>query len=117
VFHIEREVLDFVVLTRVFGEVDLNTLDTLRQALDTALALATAPFPVVLDLERVTFLSSAGLGALVAAARRARELGSDLRLVAAGRAVVRPIQVTGLDAELDVRATLADALAPRAAVL
>ncbi|WP_158073544.1 anti-sigma factor antagonist [Actinophytocola xanthii] len=116
-FHIEREVLDFVVLTRVFGEVDLNAMDDLRQAVDTALALATAPFPVIIDLERVTFLSSTGLGELVLATRRARELGCELRLVATGRAVARPIEVTGLDAELDVRPTLADALAPRAAVL
>jgi anti-sigma B factor antagonist len=116
VFHIEREVHDFVVLIRVFGEIDLNTRDDLGQALDTALALSTAPFPVVIDLRRVTFLSSTGLGTLVAAARRARELGCELRLVATERAVVRPIELTGLDGELIVRATLAEALAPGAAV-
>ena len=109
-FHIEREIHDFVVLTRVFGEIDLNVVDDLRTALSTALALTTEPFPLVIDLSGVTFLSSAGLNELVTLDQRARERGVELRLVAARREVLRPLDLTGLRDRFDIRATPEDAL-------
>lgn len=112
-FHVEREIQDFAVLTRVFGEIDLNVIDDLKQAFDTALALTTAPFPLVVDLDGVTFLSSAGLGELLTTDQRARELGASLRIVATRREVVRPLDITGLMDQLDVRDSVEDALADR----
>jgi len=106
VLHIEREIHDFVVLTRVHGELDHDSLDQLRRAFATALALVTPPFPMVVDLDGVTFLTSTGLNELVLTDKLARERGVDLRIVATRREVLRPMEITMLSEVLDVRATV-----------
>ena len=82
------------VLLTVTGEVDSSTAPSLRAVVDTAFADGARELTV--DLEGVTFLDSAGLCVLAAAHRRALEAGVVLRVVASGRAVVRPLQITGL---------------------
>ena len=57
---------------------------------------AGQPRELVLDLSAVEFLGSAGLAALVDAQKLARDRNIGLRLIAATRAVLRPLQVTGL---------------------
>ena len=81
------------VLTAV-GEIDSSSAPALRTRLEAALdAGATA---VTVDLDGVTFLDSAGLCVLAAAHRRAVRDGVRLRVLATSRAVVRPLQITGL---------------------
>ncbi len=82
------------VLLTVAGEVDSSTAPSVRAAVDTAFADGARELTV--DLEGVTFLDSAGLCVLAGAHRRAAEHGVVLRVVASGRAVVRPLQITGL---------------------
>jgi anti-sigma B factor antagonist len=76
------------------GEIDASTAPALRDEL-TAL-LDDLAEDLTVDLEAVTFLDSAGLCVLAAAHRRAVEQGAGFRVVASGRAVVRPLQITGL---------------------
>jgi anti-sigma B factor antagonist len=49
------------------------------------------------DLSRVTFIDSAGLGMLVGVLKEAREMEGDMRLMNAGRELRRILQVTGLE--------------------
>ncbi|MGR6965414.1 STAS domain-containing protein [Geodermatophilus sp. URMC 61] len=82
------------VLLTVTGEVDSSTAPSLREVLDT---LFTDGVPMLtVDLDGVTFLDSAGLCVLAGAHRRATEDGVVLRVIATSRAVVRPLQITGL---------------------
>ena len=80
----------------VVGEVDSSTAPGLRECLLEVLD-RPATSPVEVDLSRVTFLDSAGLSALATAHRAATTSGRGL-LVRCGtaRAVVRPLQITGL---------------------
>ena len=99
------------VLLRVGGEVDTLTATRLQAGLDEALDSARADAAgVVVDLTGVTFLASSGLAVLIGGARRAAEVGRRLLLVAASRAVTRPLQVTGADALFDTHPDLAAAL-------
>lgn len=78
------------------GEVDSATAPGLRDCLLEALARPGVG-TVEVDLSRVTFLDSAGLSALAVAHRAAT--GSGRRLMVrcgTARAVVRPLQITGL---------------------
>jgi anti-sigma B factor antagonist len=84
----------------VCGEVDCSTAPLVTAAVDSL--LATAPAEVVVDLCEVTFLDSAGLHALVTAHSRVGEQGARLRVRVATHAVLRPIQVTGLEDVLSV---------------
>ncbi len=76
------------------GEVDCSTAPQLRRALDDA--FAGQPREVVVDLEAVTFLDSAGLSTLAIAHRTAAGQGARLRVLVGTRAVARALQVTGL---------------------
>jgi len=78
----------------VTGEVDSFSAPVLRGELDAVLDLGAAE--VVVDLCRVDFLDSAGLAVLAGAHRRAGLEGVHLRVLASGRAVTRPMQITGL---------------------
>lgn len=86
---------DACVLT-VTGDVDATTAPALQECL-----LRSLDHPdvveVQLDLRGVTFLDSAGLTTLVVAHRAAQAAGRELRLRCGGsRAVLRPLEITGL---------------------
>ena len=76
------------------GEVDSSTAPALHARLDALLDAGVQELTV--DLCDVTFLDSAGLCVLAAAHRRAVAAGVRLRVLAANRAVIRPLQITGL---------------------
>ncbi len=97
----------------VAGEIDLLTADRLSEALAEALARDTL---VVVDLSAVEFLSSSGLSTL-ALAHRSAPAGHELRLVAADRVTLRPLQITGMVEEIAVFTSVADALAGVGAVV
>ncbi|MFQ1003970.1 STAS domain-containing protein [Modestobacter sp. SSW1-42] len=80
----------------VSGEIDSTTAPGLRTCL---LEVLDRPgtTTVDVDLTGVTFLDSAGLSALATAHRAAEAGGRTLRMRVGGtRAVVRPLQITGL---------------------
>jgi anti-sigma B factor antagonist len=83
------------------GDLELNTAPHLREALVRAIAEGSR---VVVDMEAVDFLDSAGLGILVGGLKRARERDGDLELVCSSRAVLRPLQLTGLDRAFTIHA-------------
>jgi len=92
------------------GEIDLSTVDSLRAALADATA-TTSVHSVVVDFSRVEFLATCGLNELIVAQQSAKQCGLRFLLVAPGRAVRRPLLATGLDQELSVHNSVADALA------
>ena len=64
---------------------------------------------IVLDLRGLTFMDSTGLRLLVAADARAREAGHRLVIVRGPAAVHRVLEITGLDAKLQLIADPAEA--------
>ena len=89
-----------VVLLRASGDLDAYTAPGLRSELHSAAAGDEGL--VVVDLADVTFIDSAGLGALVGAHRRMREGGGCLRIVRPPPLVARAFELTGLDGVLDL---------------
>jgi anti-sigma B factor antagonist len=85
------------------GEIDSSSAPTLRASLDEVLDQGVTDLTV--DLTGVTFLDSAGLCVLAAAHRRAVRSDVRLRVLASTRAVIRPMQITGLFDLLDVVAS------------
>jgi anti-sigma B factor antagonist len=76
------------------GEIDSTSAPVLRERLETLLEAEVAEFTV--DLTAVTFLDSAGLCVLAAAHRSAARQDVTMRVLASSRAVIRPLQITGL---------------------
>ena len=95
------------VLVTVAGEVDFASAAGLRERLFT---LAKAGRPLVVDLDRVSFIDAAGLGVLAGAARQAAGHGASLRVVCARRQVRRLFGLTRLDQAVPLVASLAEVL-------
>ncbi|SFE55502.1 STAS domain-containing protein [Blastococcus tunisiensis] len=83
-----------VVRVTASGEVDSTSAPVLRRALEAQLDGEVRELTV--DLGQVTFLDSAGLCVLAAAHRRAVRQDVAMRVLASSRAVIRPLQITGL---------------------
>jgi anti-sigma B factor antagonist len=80
----------------ISGEVDSTTAPGLGNCLLEVIA-RPGTSSVEVDLRDVTFLDSAGLSALATAHRAAQAAGRELRMrCGTTRAVVRPLQITGL---------------------
>ena len=107
-FRIARTEQGEAIVVEVAGDVDTTTAPALVQAADEA--LAEQPPVLVVDLTRVEFLASPGLTALLTIHRNAGT-GTAVRIVASGRATLRPIQLTGLEESLSLFPTREAALA------
>ena len=91
------------------GEIDRMSAPRLGACLDVALESLG---PVVLDLERVSFLDAAGIRVLVATLRRSAALGTSFTLRRPSRAVNRVLEVVGVLELIDVEpASASDASA------
>ena len=77
------------------GEIDSSSAPEFRQTLE-ALLHEPGMTEVVVDLGGITFLDSAGLCVLAATHRRALRQDVRMRVLASSRAVIRPLQITGL---------------------
>ncbi|HXT89421.1 MAG TPA: STAS domain-containing protein [Trebonia sp.] len=99
------------------GEIDLTNAESLRDALLSALNAGASC--LVVDLTATTFLDSAGVTALVRASRRASVSDAVLRLAVTAPAVLRVLNLVGIDQLIPVYPSLAAALdsLPQAAAI
>ncbi|MEU0859446.1 STAS domain-containing protein [Streptomyces griseofuscus] len=98
---------DGIRVVSLAGEIDHHTGDTLRSALDAS----GGPEPrIIVDLAQVTFMDSSGINIFITAHRTLGEAGGWLRLAAVGDAVMRTLHIVGVDAVIDCRETLHQAL-------
>jgi len=93
-FEVSDETAEGVTVVTVRGEVDVATAPTLKDQL--ASCGERGDRYLVVDLRGVPFLDSTGLGVLVGAAKRQRDNGGDLCLVATEPRVVKVFEITGL---------------------
>ena len=87
-----------VRVVAVSGELDIDTMVELRAAL---LADGLPCATTVVDLRGLTFVDSSGVSGIMAAARRAREVGSRLVCVPGPPPIQRIFQLTGVDTVLE----------------
>ena len=99
-FHAAVDRSAATVLFRLHGELDLATAPELTEAV--AAALDSRPRALAVALSELTFVDSTGLNVLVAAHRRAQDDGCTFVVRACRGAVLRTIQVTGVNRLFDV---------------
>ena len=104
--HMEDQTL--VVLA---GELDESTAPTLRAELLPAIEHIRGEF--VLDIEKVTFLDSTGLGLFVSLHKRIEALGSALIIFAPNPMVRHTFEITGLTGVLTILPATLDATEDR----
>jgi anti-anti-sigma factor len=95
-----------LTILTISGDLDRDTGGTLRDVVVAAVDSGT--HRIVVDLAEIDFVGSRALGTLVAAARRAHDQGRELHVVASHPAVVRSMELTGLDRFLRLTPRLGD---------
>lgn len=90
-------------------EIDMANADRVGQQLGSALAPGVRT--VIADMTATRFCDSSGINTLVRAHQQAAANGTELRLVVASPAVLRPLTLTGLDDLLAIYPSLSQALA------
>lgn len=89
------------------GEVDVYTAPSLKARL--VELIDDDCTSIILDLEKVTFIDSSGLGVLVGALRRAREKGGAVRIICTRDSVLKIFRITGLDKVFPIFSDAAEA--------
>jgi anti-sigma B factor antagonist len=98
-----------VTVVHVEGEIDVYTAPLLREVLDKQVAAGRTD--LVVDLEKVTFMDSTGLGVLVGRLKLVRGQNGTLRIVSAQERILKVFKITGLDKVFHIYATVDEALA------
>ncbi len=108
-FRIELDRQERACIARLVGALGMEACDDLQARL---VELAGEPgLTLVLDLSALEFISSMGLGAIVAAHLRTRHTGGNVRLAAAPVRIRELLDMTRLSALLPTYDTLDAALA------
>jgi anti-sigma B factor antagonist len=92
VIDVERR--DRTILVVLRGDLDLASAPSLRETL---VEVISGDARIVIDMEAVGFLDSAGLGVLVGGLKRARTAGGEVELICSNGEVLKPLEITGLD--------------------
>ena len=93
----------------VAGEIDASTEQGLRDGL--AAVLSEGVVRVVVDLDGVGFMASAGIGILMGVRRLLSDGGGELVLASAHGDVAQVLDMTGVTNVIPVTANVADAVA------
>jgi len=99
IFTLAESVSQGVVYLTLGGEIDLSVSDTIRTVITGHLS-TDATAGVVVDLDRVTFLDSSGISALVKGRNVADQHGVLFRVVNARDKVLEVLELTGLSEHL-----------------
>jgi anti-sigma B factor antagonist len=89
-------------------ELDVESAPQLDEHLTSA--ILDAPALLVVDLSDVDFLDSTGLGVLIKAYSRQRDLDSGFAIVASADRITKVFRITGMDTALSVHPDLESAL-------
>jgi anti-anti-sigma factor len=100
--------VDNVTLVEVSGRVDSMNAGELGEALSEQLSRGSTQ--IVLDLAKVSYMSSAGLRELVTAYRKLQDASGDLRLARPSSRVMDVLEMSGLDTIFQIFPTQVDAV-------
>jgi len=96
-----------VKVVHIGGELDVYTAPQLREILTEALEGRDR---LVVDLLRVQFIDSTGLGVLVASQQKAHASSQDLRLVLDDPYLLKIFRITGFDGVFSIFPQVTDAI-------
>lgn len=92
----------------VGGEVDLSTAPSLRQELNALVEGGVRN--LIVDLQRVGFMDSSGLGVLVVGLKRLKEAEGEMVLVCRDGPTLKVLAITGLDRVFPIHPSVEDAI-------
>ncbi|MFF0794898.1 STAS domain-containing protein [Streptomyces spiralis] len=109
-FDISQHGEDDWTVVEIRGEADVFTVPRIRQHVLEHIEQGRLRF--IVDLRRVTFMDSTGLGVLIGILKRIRTRDGELRLVINTREIHKIFQLTGLHRVFPIYPSLDDAVTP-----
>lgn len=104
---ITSEIRDNVLVVHLSGSLDTLASPQLRQAE----CLSRRSHHTVLDLARVQYMDSAGLGAIVSVMKGLREAQKKIALASPGPMVTKVLAVTAVDKIIPIKPSVEEAVA------
>ena len=95
----------------VGGEIDVYTAPSLRERLNEL--VAAGHYDLIVDMEKVEFLDSTGLGVLVGGLKRVRAHDGSLDLVCRQERILKIFRITGLTKVFGIHETVEEAIKAR----
>lgn len=96
-------------VVEVSGEIDVYTAPVLRERLNDL--VGEGRHHLVVDMEKVDFLDSTGLGVLVGGLKRVRSHDGSLHLVCTQEKILKVFRITGLTKVFPIHDTVEEAVA------
>ena len=96
-------------IIEVGGEIDVYTAPKLRDKITEL--VADGSYHLVVDMERVDFLDSTGLGVLVGGLKKVRAHDGSMQLICTQERLLKIFRITGLAKVFAIHGSQADALA------
>src|SRR3954469_10562911 len=98
-------------IIEVGGEIDVYTAPKLRDKIPEL--VGSGNYNLVIDMEKVDFLDSTGLGVLVGGLKKVRAHDGSMRLICNQERLLKIFRITGLAKVFAIHGSQADALAER----
>ena len=95
-------------IIEVGGEIDVYTAPRLRDKITEL--VGEGNYDLVIDMERVDFLDSTGLGVLVGGLKRVRAHDGSLRLVCTQERILKIFRITGLTKVFPIHSSVEEAV-------
>ena len=96
---IKREVNSVPVID-IIGEVDLYNTKEIKDLIDQM--IKDGKYQIVLNLQKVPFMDSSGIGTLVTGMYRLKKYHGNLKIVHIVGSVAKVFKMTGMDAHLEI---------------
>jgi anti-sigma B factor antagonist len=98
-------------IIEVGGEIDVYTAPKLRDKITEL--VGNGEYHLVIDMEKVDFLDSTGLGVLVGGLKKVRAHDGSMRLICNQERLLKIFRITGLAKVFAIHSSQADALSER----
>lgn len=99
-FMLKEKTIDDKLLLQVEGEIDIYTCTELKDRIYSFLDKGIKELTV--DLSKVTYIDSTGLGVFIGVLRNLKEIGGSLKLLKPTPRVGKVLKITGLDRVFDI---------------
>ena len=96
---IQRE-LNSIPVIDIIGEVDLYNTKEIKDLIDQM--IKEGKYQIVLNLQKVPFMDSSGIGTLVTGMYRLKKYHGNLKIVNIVGSVAKVFKMTGMDAHLEI---------------
>lgn len=107
--EITPELREGFLILHLEGELDTYNCGQLRSAI--VERADQGQYRIIVDMARVDYIDSTGLGSLVGGLKRVSEHGGEMRIVCHNPQIVKVFEITGLDRIFSIYPTLEKALA------